>query len=184
MSSNTPNPCDKEVKISMRWDTVQWSAWSKLAQDAGYDPIDYIRMMVIERVTKAKPPVLPPEELTHLDRLNRLIRKVVGIATKMYHNGEFTPDITLHVFQRAMQDKAFVADYTAHIGGADPYVHGNPLKEVNRELGWRIKNAMPVEVEKDKDGKVVERRNLKGEVIQSYTLLKLRDEIGRQGRSG
>jgi hypothetical protein len=111
-----------------------------------------------------------------LQRLDRLIRKVVEIATKMFRDGDFSPDITLHVFRRAIEDKAFVADYTAHIGGADPYVHGNPLKEVNRELGWRIKNAMPVEVVKDADGKPVERRNLKGEVIQSYTLLKRCDE--------
>jgi hypothetical protein len=99
----------------------------------------------------------------------------VEIAIKMYHDGEFSQDITLHVFRRAMLDGAFCKDYTAHIGGADPYVHRNPLKQVNRELGWRIKNALPAEVMKDKDGKFVERQNLKGEVIQSYTLLKLRE---------
>ena len=32
---------------------------------------------------------------------------------------------------------------------------------------------MPVEIEKV-DGKPVEQRNLKGEIVQSYTLLKLR----------
>jgi hypothetical protein len=31
----------------------------------------------------------------------------------MFQDGEFSPDITLHVFRRAMDDKAFVADYTA-----------------------------------------------------------------------
>jgi hypothetical protein len=176
MPSTTPDPSRKEEKISMRWDADQWAAWSKLARRAGYDPVDYIRMMVIKAITEADPPVLEPAEQVHLQRLDRLIRKVVEIATKMFHNDEFSQDLTLHVFRRAMQDEAFVADYTAHIGGADPYVHGNPLKEVNRELGWRIKNAVPVEVVKDADGKVVERRNLKGEVIQSYTLLKLQDE--------
>jgi hypothetical protein len=100
---------------------------------------------------------------------------VVEIATKMSRDGEFSTDITLHVFRRAMQDKTFVADYAAYIGGTDPYVHGNPLKEVNRELGWRIKNALQVEVVRDEDGKPVGPRNLKGGVIQSYTLLKLRE---------
>ena len=134
------------------------------------------QMVVITAITKADPPVLKSEETTRLQRLDRSIRKVVEIAVAMFSNGEFSPDITLHVFRRAMQDATFVADYTAHIGGADPYVHGNPLKDVNRELRWRIKNAMPVEVVTDKEGKPVERRNLKGEVIQSYTLLKLRGE--------
>jgi hypothetical protein len=177
MSATTPTPSAKnETKISMRWDAGQWAAWSELARRAGYDPIDYIRMMVITAITNADPPVLEAEENIRLQRLDRLIRKVVEIATKMFRDGDDPRDITLHVFRRAMQDRAFVDDYTAHIGGADPYVHGNPLKEVNRELGWRIKNAMPVEVVKDEDGKPVERRNLKGEVIQSYTLLKRPDE--------
>lgn len=183
MPSTTPTPSDKDVKISMRWPAVQWGAWSELARQAGYDSVDYIRMLVIKAITEADPPVLEPEQNIHLQRLDRLIRKVVEIAVKMFRHGEFSQDITLHVFRRAMQDEAFVTDYTAHIGGADPYVHGNPLKEVNRELGWRIKNALPVEVVKDADGKPVEQRNLKGEVIQSYTLLKLSNESDRQGKA-
>lgn len=167
---------DTTVKLSTRIDSQLWAAWSKLAQRNGYDPIDYIKMMMIAAVTKADPPVLEPKENNRLQRLDRLIRKVVEIAIEIYRNDQFSPDITLRVFQKAMLDKAFVADYMAHIGGADPYVHGNPLKEVNRELGWRIKNSMPVEVVKTEDGKPVEQRNVKGEVIQSYTLLKLRDD--------
>lgn len=164
------------VKLSMRFEEPLWNAWSEHARRAGYEPVDYMRMMVIKEVTSANPPLLEPEENRRLQRLDRLVRKAVEIAVRMFRNGEFSPDITLHVFRKAMQDPAFVADYKDHIGGADPYVHRNPLKEVNRELGWRIKNAMPVEVVKDEEGKPVERRNLKGEVIQSYTLLKLRDE--------
>jgi hypothetical protein len=174
--SSTTNTDETTVKLSTRFDTSLWVSWSELARRAGYDPIDHIKMMMIEAVTKADPPVLDSDEKARLERLGRLIRKVVEIATNMFRDGEFSTDITLHVFRRAMQDKAFVVDYTAQIGGADPYAHGNPLKEVNRELGWRIKNALPVEVVKDKDGKPVERRNLKREVIQSYTLLKLRHE--------
>ena len=178
MSSTTiaNTAADTTVKLSMRIDSPLWAAWSELARRAGYDPIDYMRMMLIAEVVKADPPVLEPEENRRLQRLDRLIRKVVKIATEMFHNGEFSPEITLRVFQRAMQDQVFLADYMAHIGGADPYLHGNPLKEVNRELGWRIKNSMPVEVVKGEDGKPVERRNLKDQVIQSFTLLKLRDE--------
>ncbi len=175
MPSTDKTP-DTSVKLSMRIDSPLWAAWSKLAAQAGYDPIDYMRMMIVTAVTQADPPVLEGEAKAHLERLDRLIRKVVEIAVAMFRNREFSADITLRVFRLAMKDPAFVADYTTHIGGKDPYVHGNPLKEVNRELGWRIKNAMPVEVVKGPDGKPVEQRNLKGEVIQSYTLLKLREE--------
>jgi hypothetical protein len=176
MSSVTPDANDTTVKLSMRIYKRLWAGWSELARRTGYDPVDYIKMMMIAMVTTADPPVLELEEKSRLQRLDRLIRKVVEIAIEMFRNGEFSPDITLRVFQRAMQDQAFVADYKTHIGGADPYVHGNPLKEINRELGWRIKNSLPVEVVKNEDGTPREQRNLKGEVIQSYTLLKLRDE--------
>lgn len=179
MSTTTPPTAaaDNAVKLSMRIDSALWAAWSELAQRAGYEPISYLKRMMSMAVTEADPPVLGYAEKVRLERLNRLIRKVVELAIEMFRNGEFSPDITLHVFRRAMQDQAFVDDYKAHIGGADPYVHGNPLKDVNRELGWHIKNSMPVEVVKDADGKPVEQRNLKGEVIQSYTLLKLRDAL-------
>lgn len=167
------NDSSSTVKLSMRIDTPLWTAWSTLAERAGYDPIDYVKMMIIGEVTKADPPLLKPDEHRRLQRLDRLIRKVVETAVAMFRNNEFSPHVTLHVFQRAMHDEKFAETYKEHIGGADPYVHGNPLKEVNRELGRRIKNALPVEVEKV-GGKPVEQRDLKGEVIQSYTLLKLR----------
>ena len=173
MPPTTPTPSEKDEKISMRWDAVHWAAWTKLAHRNGYDPVDYIRMMVIKAITEANPPVLSSEEKARLQRLDRLIQKVVEIAVTMKKKFEFSEDITLHVFQRAMDDDAFRRDYIAHIGGGDPYAHGNPLKDVNRELGYRIKKAVAADVVKDKDGKPVERRNLKGQVIQSYTLLKL-----------
>jgi len=175
MPSTTAEPSDKDDRISIRWDAVHWAAWTKLAHREGYDPVDYIKMMVIKAITEANPPVLESEEKTRLLRLARLIKRVVEIAVTMYRNGEFSEDITLHVFQRAMDDAAFRKDYIAHIGGGDPYAHGNPQKDVNRELGYRIKKALPADIVKDKDGKRVERRNLKEQVIQSYTLLKLRE---------
>ncbi len=170
-----PTP-EEAVKLSMRIDAPLWRAWIKLAEREHYDPIDRIKMMMSAEVINADPPVLEDDEKARFERLNRLIRTIVEIAVAMFRNGEFTSDITLHVFQRAMADDAFRKDYTDHIGGADPYTHGNPLKEVNRELGWRIKNAIPVEVVKDDDGKPVEVRNLKGQVIQSYTRLRLRED--------
>lgn len=171
----SPKP-DEAVKLSMRIDAPLWAAWTEISKRAGYDPIDNMRMMMISAVTNADPPVLDDKENARLKRLDRLIRKVVEIAVAMFRNNEFTPDITLHVFQRAMKDDAFRKDYIDHIGGADPYEHRNPLKEVNRELGWRIKNAISVEVVKGDDGKPVQVRNLKGQVIQSYTRLKLRED--------
>ena len=172
MSTNTVDPASA-VKLSFWIGSLPWSGWSELAKRKNLDPIDYLRMMVADAVVDAEPAVIPAEEQETLKRLNRMIQKVVEIAVSMFKKGQFTPDITLHVFRAAMADERFKADYIKHIGGKDPYEHGNPLKEINRELGWRIKNALPVDVVK-KDGKPVEKRNLKGEVIQSYSLLALR----------
>lgn len=174
-------PTPDTMKLSLRIDTKLWAGWSKLSKEAGYEPIDYMRLMVSRKVMEAKPSLLDEDDKVWFERLDRLISKVVQIAVSMFKNGEFSQDITLHVFQRAMKDPAFLADYTAHIGGVDPYLHGNPLKEVNRELGWRIKNALPVEVMKTPGGKPDERRNLKGEVIQSYTLLR-RIDVGEPAK--
>ena len=173
MPTTSPN---EPFKLSMRVDAPLWAAWQTLAARANHDPVDFIKMTMIGEVTRAKPPVLEPSEIEHLDRLTRLIQKVIGIAVwlDLDKDVELPDDITLQVFRAAMADDKFRRDYTTHIGGADPYHHGNPLKEVNRELGWRIKNALAADVVKDEDGKTVERRNLKGEVIQSYTLLKRR----------
>jgi hypothetical protein len=44
--------------------------------------------------------------------------------------------------------------------------------DVKRGLGWRIMNAMRIQVVKDRDGKSVVRCNLEDEMIQSHSLLK------------
>ncbi len=162
------------VKLSFWVGSVSWNGWIELAKRKSLDPIDYLRIMMTDAVADAEPAVIPAEAKEALKRVNRMIQKVIEIAVSMFKNGQFTQDITLHVFRAAMADQRFKADYITHIGGKDPYEHGNPLKEINRELGWRIKNALPVEVVK-KDGKPAEKRNLKGEVIQSYSLLALRE---------
>ncbi len=169
-----PFPANEPFKLSMRVESSLWAAWQKLADDKRHDPVDFIKMTMIEKVTRANPPVLEPIEVERLERLARLIQKVIEIVVRLDKDGKFSEHITLHVFQAAMADDNFRRDYTAHIGGADPYVHGNPLKEVNRELGRSIKNALRADVVKDERGETVEQRNLKGEVIQSYTLLKRR----------
>ncbi len=167
MPSTDKTP-DATVKLSMRIDSTLWAAWSKLAARAGYDPIDYLKLKLAAEVADADPAVLEPNERDRFRRRNRLIQKVMELAVSM----EFSTDITLRVFQKAMKDDGFRADYTTQIGGADPYAHGNPLKEVNRELGRHIKNAVGAEVVRDENGEPDEHRNIKGEVIQSYTRLR------------
>jgi len=174
--SSTNNTADTTVKLSMRIDKGLWEAWKIVAKCAAYDPVDYIKTMMIKAVIEAVPPVLETQEKGRLERLVRLNNRIVEIARATFVNEPFSADLTLRIFRRAMEDTEFVKDYTAHIGGKDPYLHGNPLKDVNRELGWRIRNALPVEVVKDNNGKPVEQRNLKGEIIQSFSLLKLRND--------
>jgi hypothetical protein len=161
------------VKATFRFDAAVFNAFTELAASERMIAGDKLAQMMTDAVIAAG--LLKPADQKRLERLKRLRDRVIEIAINLFQQTkhDFPSDFTLRVFRLAMEEKKFVADYTAHIGDKDPYVHKNPLKDVNRELGWHIKNSIPVEVQKDADGKVIEKRNLKGEVIQSYTLLQL-----------
>jgi hypothetical protein len=161
------------VKATFRFDAAVFDAFTKLAAQDKMIAGDKLAQMMTDAVIAAG--LLKPADKKRVERLKRLRDRAIQIAINLFqqtkHN--FPSDFTLQVFRLAMQQPEFAADYKAHIGNKDPYKHKNPLKDVNRELGWNIKNSIPVEVQKDADGKVIEKRNLKGEVIQSYTLLQL-----------
>ena len=98
-----------------------------------------------------------------------LIKQVVEAAERRCRNGEFTPNITLEAIQECTADEAWAAKYRDYVEN-DIYKHGNPLKAINREFGFRIRAAIGGRVKKDDTGKPV---NVKvaGEVIQSYSLM-------------
>ncbi len=82
-------------------------------------------------------------------------------------DGRFSRAITVETFQDCAKDPVWAADYRTYVKD-DIFKHGNPLKGINREIGFRIRAAIGGHVETGADGKPVLEKVL-GEVIQSYT---------------
>jgi hypothetical protein len=100
----------------------------------------------------------------------RLVNHVVLKAKEIAHDGKFPETITLDAIHMAMKDEWWVTGYQTYIG-ADIYRTGIAEKgPINREIGFRVKEALGAQVKKDPNGKVVTAKVL-GEIIQSYTPL-------------
>ena len=100
----------------------------------------------------------------------RLVNHVVLKAREIANNGKFPDTITLDAIHLAMKDEWWVTGYQTYIG-ADIYRTGIAEKgPINREIGFRVKEALGAQVKKDANGKAVTAKVL-GEIIQSYTPL-------------
>lgn len=98
-----------------------------------------------------------------------LINQVVEVARRRCREGKFAPTITLDAIGECTDDPAWAATYREYVED-DIYKHGNPLKAINREFGFRVRAAIGGRVKKDDNGKPI---NVKvtGAIIQSYTLM-------------
>jgi hypothetical protein len=100
----------------------------------------------------------------------RLVNHVVLKAKEIAHDGKFPESITLAAIHMAMKDEWWVTGYQTYIG-ADIFRTGIAEKgPINREIGFRVKEALGAQVKKDANGKVMTAKVL-GEIIQSYTPL-------------
>jgi hypothetical protein len=96
------------------------------------------------------------------------VARAVEVATQRCRAGLFASSITADTFHACAAEPAWAADYRAYVGD-DIYKNGNPLKGgINREIGFRVRQAIGGEVMKDDAGRPVVAKVL-GEVIQSYT---------------
>ena len=112
---------------------------------------------------------LPQAEADRFDQFWNLVNHVVLKAKEIARDGEFPETITLDAIHLAMKDEWWVKAYQTYIG-ADIYRTGIAEKgPINREIGFRVKEALGAKVKKD-NGKVVTAKVL-GEIIQSYTPL-------------
>ena len=103
--------------------------------------------------------------------MDEIRAEAVEFARVFDNEGGFDKDFTLHVIERLMKNKSFRAKYEEAIGG-DAYDNGLPGKSpLNMYLGWYIKNAVAAEPVLDENNKP-KRVQVKGQPIQSYTLLK------------
>ena len=113
---------------------------------------------------------LSQTEAERFDLFWRLVNHVVLKAKEIARNGQFPEAVTLDAIHMAMKDEWWVTGYKAYIG-ADIYRTGIAEKgPINREIGFRVKEALGARVKKDAAGKVMTTKVL-GEIIQSYTPL-------------
>lgn len=95
----------------------------------------------------------------------------VALSKRLFDEGRFGEHFVLTVFKAAMESHTLRALYERAIGG-DAYAVKLPGKTpLNMYLGWYIKNAVGAAPKTDASGQPV-RAQVRGEPIQSYTLLR------------
>ncbi|RUX73382.1 hypothetical protein EN925_00890 [Mesorhizobium sp. M7A.F.Ca.US.006.04.2.1] len=108
---------------------------------------------------------------TMLKAQYKTIDKFVELSKVLFATGRFDEHFVLTVFQAAMEKPELKAQYERAIGG-DAYAVKLPGKTpLNMYLGWYIKNAIGAEPKVDANNQPV-RAQVRGEPIQSYTLLR------------
>ena len=100
----------------------------------------------------------------------RLVARVAEAAGELSRAGQFDPAITLLAIRACTRDPEWLRNYARFVGG-DAYRHRNPLKkQINPGFAKSVKARLGAENRVDRHGRSVT-KDVKGEIIQSYTLL-------------
>ena len=158
----------KSSKHSVTLPVAVYAALKKAAAEEGLEPYEKIQELVVNYVISKR--ALDPSIQKKIETGRALIAQAVDIAKKISSEESFSRSITLDTFRACVKDEAWAKAYREYIED-DIYKHGNPLKSINREIGFRIRAAIGGEVETGPDGKAVVAK-VSGEVIQSYTPMK------------
>ena len=105
----------------------------------------------------------------------RLISQAVEAAQNRCRTGQFDCHLILNAILDCKNDDAWLRDYETYVGGKSDESGNRLKKQVNQQMGRRIKKGVGGEDLLDDDGRII-RRSVIGEIIQSYTLLKKFDE--------
>lgn len=160
----------KTARISLRLDTAVNRALEVLADQAGFEVGTYIQKVLSDHALASG--VMPEDDAKKLRLTNEVISEVIKHAHLRFAQGLFDEHFTLQVIRQAMTDGSLRKKYEAVVGG-DAYATGLPGKSpLNMYLGWYIKNAIGAEPILDGQGNP-KRVTVRGEPIQSYTLLQM-----------
>jgi hypothetical protein len=141
----------------------------EVARNEGLEPAAFVQLLIRQAVADAG--VLGDEATVKIRMTDALIRRAVERARELFAAGRFDEHFTLTVFHDLMQDTSYRSDYETVVGG-DAYATKLEGKfPLNMYLGWYIKNAVGADPLTGDDGKP-RRASVKGQPIQSYTLLK------------
>ena len=161
----------KTAKHTLTLQAPIYEALKRSAAKRGLDVNTHMQNVLTDHVIDDD--TLDAETRAQIELGRSLIDRAVETAKQRCRDGLFARTITLDTFQACTADPKWAADYKTYVG-ADIFKHGNPLKRINREIGFRIRAAIGGEVEKDDTGAAVNAKVL-GEVIQSYTPMKAFD---------
>lgn len=164
MKTTNPNPYTTAKHTLTLLETI-YRALKKSAEKRGVEPNELIVDLIVAETIKDG--TLDDYTKTRYQLGRSLVERVVDTARQLCRDGKFSESINLDVIHLCTMDKAWAADYRTYVED-DIFKHGNPLKVINREFGFRIRAAIGGKVKKGPDGKPL---NVKvaGEIIQSYT---------------
>jgi hypothetical protein len=154
------------IKLSLRLDARIYAAIQKEAADEGQELGEHIQQIFLDYAIHQN--LLDEASSKDLQMRQSLVDRAKETARRICREGGFGPHITGETFKKCMDDKQWAADYEFFVGD-NPYKNGNPRKgSINKEIGFRIREAIGGKVVKASDGKPA-KVQVADSVIQSYT---------------
>jgi hypothetical protein len=157
---------DKVTKHTITLPDGVYGALERSAAKKGVDTNVLMQDIIIDHVIASG--TLDQTTQEQIQASKWLVAHAVEYAKEQCRRGKFSPSLTAETFKACADDEEWAAKYRFFVQD-DIYKNGNPRKgPINREIGYRIRQAVGADVQKDENGKPVLKKVL-GSVIQSYT---------------
>ena len=163
--SSTPQ-VEKVSKHTLTLPDGVYKALQAAAEKRDVEPNVLIQDLIIDHVIAAG--TLDENLQKQIEAARWLVAEAVEWAKGSCRKGNFSSSLTADTFEACANNPEWAAKYRFYVQD-DIFKNGNPRKgPINREIGYRILQAVGAEVEKDAKGASVMKKVL-GSVIQSYT---------------
>ncbi|MCF8707310.1 hypothetical protein [Rhizorhapis sp. SPR117] len=157
------------IRASLRLKPDVHAAVLKAASARGVEAATFMQNAIEQAVYE----FLPEERRRELEMMDQFFTIAQDLARQIFDQGRFTEHFTLTVIQDMTENPDIRLLYANLIGDDDILKTGVAKKSpLNMYLGWYIKNAIDAKPLLDGSGKP-RRAFVKGQIIQSYTLLTL-----------
>jgi hypothetical protein len=162
----------KGVKVTFWQDEPVHAALVKDAKSKRRDIVAHVQSLLVDYVLEAG--LLDDKEANRQRLRLSLLQRVAEAAVAIFQNEGVPPDIINRAIADCMTNQGFATDYEIYVGD-NPYKHGNPRKEINKEFGRAVKAAVGAKTKRTANGKAV-KTPVAGAIIQSYTVLEPADQ--------